>query len=343
MLGRSARCCRPRRSSMPPTAPAIPTAPRAPAEIAARVPALLGRLAERYDPRADRHRLQHRLDDRARSRCAPRSTCRSSARCPAIKPAAALSKTRAIGVLGTDATVVQPYVDRLAAEFAADCTVIRHGSAELVELAEAKLRGEPTDPAAYRAHPRRPARPARRRADRHDRPRLHPFPAGRGRARRRRAAPARLRRRQGGDRPAHRLADPRPCAGRTSPAKASPSSPAGAGRRGLSRRPRRLRPDPDRDALRRAPYCDSFALALQGRIPLLSGESTGEEALDYQRIFARGDRPAACRRPLSRLHRHPAQQGQPSPTRAASPAITARSRSPSGARTTISPWASIPR
>ena len=68
---------------------------------------------------------------------------------PAIKPAALLSRTRAIGVLGTDATVVQPYVDRLAAEFAADCIVVRHGTAELVDLAEAKLRGEPTDPAAY--------------------------------------------------------------------------------------------------------------------------------------------------------------------------------------------------
>ena len=68
---------------------------------------------------------------------------------PAIKPAAALSKTRAIGVLGTDATIVQPYVDRLAAEFAADCIVVRHGSAELVDLAEAKLRGETNDPAAF--------------------------------------------------------------------------------------------------------------------------------------------------------------------------------------------------
>jgi glutamate racemase len=40
-------------------------------------------------------------------------------------------------------------VDRLAEEFAADCTVVRHGSAELVDLAEAKLRGEATDPCAY--------------------------------------------------------------------------------------------------------------------------------------------------------------------------------------------------
>src|SRR4030095_8861094 len=61
---------------------------------------------------------------------------------PAIKPAAELSKSRVIGVLGTEATVRQPYVDDLAERFAADGTVIRHGSAELVELAEAQLAGE---------------------------------------------------------------------------------------------------------------------------------------------------------------------------------------------------------
>jgi glutamate racemase len=60
---------------------------------------------------------------------------------PAIKPASEISRTRVIGVLGTQATVRQPYVDDLAARFAADCTVIRHGSPELVELAEAKLAG----------------------------------------------------------------------------------------------------------------------------------------------------------------------------------------------------------
>ena len=47
-----------------------------------------------------------------------------------------------IGVLGTQATVRQPYVDDLAARFAADCTLVRHGSPELVELAESKLAGE---------------------------------------------------------------------------------------------------------------------------------------------------------------------------------------------------------
>ena len=118
------------------------------AEIEARVPALLGRLAERYDPAliviACNTASTIALDPvRAALHLPIVGTV------PAIKPAAALSKTRAIGVLGTDATIVQPYVDRLAAEFAADCLVVRHGSAELVDLAEAKLRGEATDPDAY--------------------------------------------------------------------------------------------------------------------------------------------------------------------------------------------------
>ncbi len=50
-------------------------------------------------------------------------------------------------MLGTDATVRQPYVDRLAAEHGADCTVLRHGSAALVAYAEARLRGSPPDAA----------------------------------------------------------------------------------------------------------------------------------------------------------------------------------------------------
>jgi glutamate racemase len=70
---------------------------------------------------------------------------------PAIKPAAEQSRTRVIGVLGTEATVRQPYVDDLASAHAADCTVLRHGSAELVALAEAKLAGQPIDPAAVAA------------------------------------------------------------------------------------------------------------------------------------------------------------------------------------------------
>ena len=69
---------------------------------------------------------------------------------PAVKPAALLSKARVIGVLGTEATVRQPYVDNLVAEFASDCRVLRHGSADLVDMAEAKLRGEPPSPDAMR-------------------------------------------------------------------------------------------------------------------------------------------------------------------------------------------------
>lgn len=119
----------------------FPYGTRSEAEIAARVPALLGRLAERYRPRliviacntASTIALAH---VRAALDIPIVGTV------PAIKPAAALSVTRVIGVLGTDATVRQPYVDDLAAHFAADCTVIRHGSAELVQLAEMKLRGE---------------------------------------------------------------------------------------------------------------------------------------------------------------------------------------------------------
>lgn len=120
------------------------------AEIAARVPALLGRLAERYRPRliviacntASTIALAH---VRAALDVPIVGTV------PAIKPAAMLSRTRVIGVLGTEATVRQPYVENLAARFAADCTVIRHGSAELVQLAESKLRGEASDPARFRA------------------------------------------------------------------------------------------------------------------------------------------------------------------------------------------------
>jgi glutamate racemase len=117
-------------------------------EIEARVPALLGRIAERYDPEliviACNTASTIALDSVRAALDLP-----VAGTVPAIKPAAALSKTRTIGVLGTPATVVQPYVDRLAADFAADCTVIRHGSAELVDLAEAKLRGENVPREAY--------------------------------------------------------------------------------------------------------------------------------------------------------------------------------------------------
>ena len=139
---------RPTRALLP-TAPIVyvadsagfPYGKRSEAEIASRVPALLGRLVERFHPRL------------AVIACNTASTIalehvRSAldvpvvGTVPAIKPAAEQSRTRVIGVLGTEATVRQPYVDDLAAQFASDCTLIRHGSPELVELAEAKLAGQ---------------------------------------------------------------------------------------------------------------------------------------------------------------------------------------------------------
>lgn len=128
----------------------FPYGKRSEAEIASRVPALLGRLVERFHPRL------------AVIACNTASTIalehvRSAldlpvvGTVPAIKPAAEMSRTRVIGVLGTQATVRQPYVDELAARFAADCTIIRHGSPELVELAEAKLGGDIIDFDAVRA------------------------------------------------------------------------------------------------------------------------------------------------------------------------------------------------
>jgi glutamate racemase len=70
---------------------------------------------------------------------------------PAIKPAAAASRNRVIGLLGTPGTVRRRYTQELIDRFAGDCTVIRIGSAELVEMAEAKLRGEAIDLTALAA------------------------------------------------------------------------------------------------------------------------------------------------------------------------------------------------
>ncbi|HXH00436.1 MAG TPA: glutamate racemase [Sphingomicrobium sp.] len=128
---------------------AFPYGTRSEGEIAARVPALLGRLVERFRPRlaviacntASTIALDH---VRAALDIPVVGTV------PAIKPAAEVSVSRVIGVLGTEATVRQPYVDDLARRFAADCTIVRHGSAGLVELAEAKLAGEKVSVAAVR-------------------------------------------------------------------------------------------------------------------------------------------------------------------------------------------------
>ena len=62
---------------------------------------------------------------------------------PAIKPAAALSRNRCIGLLATPATVRRPYTEDLIHQFAADCHIVRVGSSELVGYAEAALARTP--------------------------------------------------------------------------------------------------------------------------------------------------------------------------------------------------------
>ena len=133
-------------SVLEPTRKLLPTAPvvyaadnagfpygkRSETEIASRVPALLGRLVERFRPRlaiiACNTASTIALDHAREALELP-----IVGTVPAIKPAAETSKSRVIGVLGTEATVRQPYVDNLAAKFAGDCTLIRHGSSGAAE------------------------------------------------------------------------------------------------------------------------------------------------------------------------------------------------------------------
>lgn len=62
---------------------------------------------------------------------------------PAIKPAAAISVNRRIGILATPATVARLYLDQLIADYAADCQVCRIGHPNLVHWAEGLVRDEP--------------------------------------------------------------------------------------------------------------------------------------------------------------------------------------------------------
>lgn len=126
----------------------LPYGGKSEAEIAARVCGLLGRMAERYRPRLI---------------CIACNTASTIAlgmvrevlqipvvgTVPAIKPAAAMTRSGLIGLLGTEATIRQAYVDRLEAEFAADKTLLRFAAPELVAAAEAKVRGIAPDPQVF--------------------------------------------------------------------------------------------------------------------------------------------------------------------------------------------------
>lgn len=125
----------------------LPYGTKSEAEIAARVAGLLGRMSERYQPRLI---------------CIACNTASTIALAmvrdalevpivgtvPAIKPAAQITRTGVIGLLGTQATIRQAYVDNLEAEFASGKRLLRHAASGLVRAAEAKLRGQEVDMSA---------------------------------------------------------------------------------------------------------------------------------------------------------------------------------------------------
>ncbi len=128
---------------------AFPYGTKSEAEIATRVPLLLGKLAERFQPRlitiACNTASTIALDSVRQVLDIP-----IVGTVPAIKPAAENTKTGVIGLLGTEATVRQNYIDVLAEKFARDVVLLRHGSAKLAPAAEAKIRGENVDPDIYK-------------------------------------------------------------------------------------------------------------------------------------------------------------------------------------------------
>ncbi len=69
---------------------------------------------------------------------------------PAIKPAAALSKTKVLGLLATQATITRDYIDQLSAAHAEHCEIVRLGSQKLVEIAESKIQGKTINPQEIR-------------------------------------------------------------------------------------------------------------------------------------------------------------------------------------------------
>jgi glutamate racemase len=126
----------------------LPYGAKTEAQIAARVSGLLGRMTERFRPRLV---------------CIACNTASTIAlgmvrevlevpivgTVPAIKPAAAMTRTGTIGLLGTEATIRQAYVDRLEHEFARNKRLLRFGAPELVAAAEARVRGDVIDPAVF--------------------------------------------------------------------------------------------------------------------------------------------------------------------------------------------------
>ena len=128
----------------------LPYGEKTEAEVAARVAGLLGRMAERWHPRLV---------------CIACNTASTIAlgmvrevleipivgTVPAIKPAASATTSETFALIGTNATIRQTYVDDLEAQFGNGKRLIRIAAPELVDLAEAKLRGEPIKMDAIKA------------------------------------------------------------------------------------------------------------------------------------------------------------------------------------------------
>ncbi|MGB3797903.1 MAG: glutamate racemase [Alteraurantiacibacter sp.] len=126
----------------------LPYGEKTESEVAARVAGLLGRMAERYQPRLI---------------CIACNTASTIAlgmvrdvletpivgTVPAIKPAAKMTRSGTIGLLGTAATIRQAYVDKLETEFAEGKRLLRFAAPELVAAAECKLRGKSPDPEIF--------------------------------------------------------------------------------------------------------------------------------------------------------------------------------------------------
>lgn len=127
----------------------LPYGEKTEAQVSARVAGLLGRMSERFRPRLI---------------CIACNTASTIAlgnvrdvlevpivgTVPAIKPAAEMTKTGVIGLIGTQATIRQRYVDDLEAKFASDKALLRIAAPRFVDCAEAKLRGEQVDRAIIR-------------------------------------------------------------------------------------------------------------------------------------------------------------------------------------------------
>lgn len=124
----------------------MPYGKKTEAEVAARVAGLLGRMSERYRPRL------------ACIACNTASTIALGmvrevleipvvGTVPAIKPAAVHTQTGIIGLIGTQATIRQRYVDDLERDFASGKRLLRIAAPDLVDEAEAKLRSQAVDTA----------------------------------------------------------------------------------------------------------------------------------------------------------------------------------------------------